>query len=494
MIERRRSLRWRLTLAVAFVLVLAFAITYVAVYRGTGAQLSSEVDRELRVDANAFARAVDSPAATARALAAAGRRYVAAQPFTSTSRLLFETVPGAGIETNEPDALGLLRIERDETAARQAHENQLARQLLRARPGYSTLHAPDVGGLRLLVRPVKQRGRTVATIGVGEPLATVRRAQEDVRHTFLLAGGLTLAAALLVSFLIAARFSRPLQRMAAIAARVDAGDLSPRIGASGTRDEARVLADAFDHMLDRLQDAFARQRAFVADASHELRTPLTAIRGQLELLAREPDPSPADLGRVQRLVDAEIDRMARLVDDLLLLAHSDEPRLLETTLIDLPSYIDELFELARQSARRRFELDAAASGTLRADPDRVAQALHNLLRNAIEHTAEGGLVRLSVVAEPSGDRVRFIVEDDGPGIPPDQRDRIFDRFQRVDGSRTRAAGGAGLGLAIVAAIAEAHGGRVWAAASHTGGARIELELPGYTRPSAAHSEPFLRQP
>jgi signal transduction histidine kinase len=253
-----------------------------------------------------------------------------------------------------------------------------------------------------------------------------------------------------------------------------------------------VLADAFDRMLDRLQDAFARQRAFVADASHELRTPLAAIRGQLEVLARERDPSPADLDRVQRLVDAEIDRMARLVDDLLLLAHSDEPRFLDPALIDLPSYVDELFELTRQSARRRFELDARADGTLRADPDRVTQALHNLLRNAIEHTGEGDLVRLSVVAEPGGDRVRFIVEDDGPGIPPDQRDLIFDRFHRVDGSRTRAAGGAGLGLAIVRAIAEAHGGRVWATASDTGGARIELELPGYTQPSAPLSEPILR--
>jgi signal transduction histidine kinase len=134
-------------------------------------------------------------------------------------------------------------------------------------------------------------------------------------------------------------------------------------------------------------------------------------------------------------------------------------------------------------ARRRFELGRVPQGTLRADPDRLAQALRNLVANAIEHTlAREGLVRLRIAR--TGERVAFIVEDDGPGIPADQRERVFDRFQRTDSARDRASGGTGLGLAIVRAIAEAHGGRVAAGPSREGGARMELELPGF-RPAVA---------
>ena len=131
-------------------------------------------------------------------------------------------------------------------------------------------------------------------------------------------------------------------------------------------------------------------------------------------------------------------------------------------------------------AKRRFELGPVPPGTLRADPDRLAQALRNLIGNAIDHTlAERGLVRMLVQTLPSG-RVRFAVEDDGPGIPAAQRERVFDRFYRTDAARDRASGGTGLGLAIVRAIAEAHGGRVAAGRSPGGGARIEMELPGFT--------------
>ena len=135
-------------------------------------------------------------------------------------------------------------------------------------------------------------------------------------------------------------------------------------------------------------------------------------------------------------------------------------------------------------ASRRFELGPVPAGMLRGDPDRLAQALRNLLGNAIEHTArDSGLVRMRVQAL-AGERVRFLVEDDGPGIPPDQRERVFHRFHRTDSARDRASGGTGLGLAIVRAIVDAHGGRVWATESPLGGARIVIELPGYRRAPA----------
>jgi signal transduction histidine kinase len=334
------------------------------------------------------------------------------------------------------------------------------------------------------------------TVGVGEPLASVAHAQRGVARAFILAGILTLAGALLGAYLIGTRFSRPLQRMAALAARVDAGDLHPRIhDVSGQAAEMQVLADSFNHMLDRLTEAFASQRAFVADASHELRTPLTVIRGQLEVLAAQPNLSAEEVRRVERLVQAEIARISRLVDDLLLLAKAEQTEFLRPEPIELVPYVRELWDGITLLAPRHFELGQIPVGTLHADPDRLAQALRNLASNAIEHTVpEHGLVRLDI-ARAGADRLRFTVSDDGPGIPPDQCELIFDRFHRTDAARDRASGGTGLGLAIVRAIAQAHGGRVAAGVATRRGARIELELPGfYPAVSAAAISSTARAP
>jgi signal transduction histidine kinase len=298
----------------------------------------------------------------------------------------------------------------------------------------------------------------------------------------VLAGALTLLGALVGAWLVGTRMSRPLRRMAAVAARVDAGDLHPRIhGVEREADELRVLADSFNHMLDRLTEAFAGQRAFVADASHELRTPLTVIRGQLEVLAGQDKPSEREVRRVEHLVQAEIARIARLVEDLLLLTKAEQTEFLRIRSVEMPEFVRELWDGMSLLAARRFELGAVPAGMLRADPDRLAQALRNLIANAIEHTVEGeGLVRLCVDVLDGG-RAEFVIEDNGPGIAPDQRERVFDRFHRTDTARDRASGGAGLGLSIVRAIAEAHGGQVAVAQARGGGARIELWLPGFVR-------------
>ena len=290
--------------------------------------------------------------------------------------------------------------------------------------------------------------------------------------------------------------SNPLRRMAAIATRVDAGDLEPRIRESDRgAAEVRVLAEAFNRMLDRLSVAFAGQRAFVADASHELRTPLTVIQGQLEVLAAQEHPAPEEVRRVERLVAAEVARIARLVDDLLLLARSEQTAFLRLEEVPLGPFVGELWEgFAVLDAERRFELGPVPPGQLRADPDRLAQALRNLVRNAIDHT-EPGDGRVMLHAERAGpSRLRFVVEDDGPGIPPDQREAVFERFHRTDAGRSRTAGGTGLGLAIVKAIAEAHGGHVRATSSAVGGARIELELPGFTPVAGGGEETAVPPP
>jgi len=480
--QRWGGLRWRLTAWVAVVMLLFAAVIFVAVYRGTATQLRQQIDRGLAGDAGEFSHNLklldeDSP----QALAAAATRYVHDQPFGASSTLLFAVIPGVGTSTNQPELLGNTAPDNDETPAVQDQENLLAHRVLSAHNGYSTVDFPDVGDLRLLKRRVSIDGRSSVTIGVGEPLAAVHQAQHGIARAFILAGALALAAVLVASYLIGARVSLPLRRMAAIAARVDAGELEPRIHeVGGPGEEVRVLADAFNHMLDRLSEAFAGQRAFVADASHELRTPLTVIRGQLEVLSAQPHPPIEEVRRVEHLVQAEVSRITRLVDDLLLLVKSEETQFLHVQSVDLRPYIEDLWDGMSLTAERRFELSAIPAGTLQADPDRLAQALRNLARNAIEHTAPpDGLVRLEVEAV-AGERVRFVVADDGPGIPADQRERIFDRFYRTDSARDRASGGTGLGLAIVRAIAQAHEGRVTAGERPGGGARIELELPAFT--------------
>jgi two-component system OmpR family sensor kinase len=198
------------------------------------------------------------------------------------------------------------------------------------------------------------------------------------------------------------------------------------------------------------------------------------------VLAAQASPSEAEIRRVERLVQAEIARVGRLVDDLLLLAKAEHTaEFLRPEPIDLPRFVADLWDGMSLIAARRFELGRVPNGVLTADPDRLAQALRNLVSNAVEHTSPGdGLIRLRLLPRPGG-RLAFVVEDDGPGIPPDQRERVFDRFHRTDAARDRASGGTGLGLAIVRAIAEAHGGTVAAGVSPDGGARIELELPRF---------------
>ncbi len=487
------GLRWRLAGWVAVVVLACLGIAFVAVYRGTGTQVRHEIDTEIAGDASGFARSMSlADPRSSKEAAQFATRYVRGQPFSSSATVFFALIPGAPASTNVPELFENGPPDQGETVAEQDQENHLAARLLTVGVGYSTLRLPDVGNLRLLTRSVRLTGSPSrrVVIGVGEPLAPVAHAQHGVARAFILAGILALVGALLGAYLIGSRVSRPLRRIAAVAARVDAGDLNPRIPlADAQGSEIRVLADAFNHMLERLTEAFAGQRAFVADASHELRTPLTVIRGQLEVLAAQENPAPEELRRVERLVQAEIVRIMRLVDDLLLLTKAEQTEFLRIEPIDLAEFVDEIWRANTLLASRRFRLDPVPPGTLVADPDRLAQALRNLLANAIEHTTpERGLV-LMRVQQAGDDCVRFVVEDDGAGIPADERQRVFDRFHRTDEARDRASGGTGLGLAIVDAIAKAHGGTVKASQSPAGGAQIELDLPRFTAAPADNAPP-----
>ncbi len=469
-----RSLRARLALAIAVILVAALGTAFVATYRGTGTQVQAQIDQDLRQEASAFEQKLPLLKVTRRRVTKAAQSYIEDQVTSTVApRLYVVRVSGGGIVSNLPE----LNPADSPGVAGPHRESPEARALRTAPLGFSDV---TVGGeqVRLYAIQALRDERRVAIIAVGETTEGVTRAQSGVARTFLFAGTATLLAALVLGFAFATRLSRPLRRMATTAAEVRAGDLSKRIDARGRNDEVRVLADSFDRMLDRLEDAFARQRGFVADASHELRTPLTVIRGQLEVLARQREVTPADVRHVDDVVRTEVLRMERLVDDLLLLARADEGELLRPTALELRPFVTELFDALTLTAERRFELGDVPDGVLRADEDRLAQVVRNLARNAIEHTGPDGLVRLRVTAQPRG-WLEVAIEDDGPGIPPEQRDRVFDRFHRVDSSRARGKGGAGLGLAIARAIVEAHGGRIRAGVSPEGGARVAFELPGF---------------
>ncbi len=305
-------------------------------------------------------------------------------------------------------------------------------------------------------------------------LEPIEDAQDDMERTFLIAAALTLGAALIAGYLVASRMAAPLRRLARTAAAVDAGDLTPRTGGDPSAvAEVRVLAEAFDHMLDRLDEAFSRQRRFVSDASHELRTPLTAIRGQLEVLGRSEHIDPEEVRHVERTVLIEMARIERLVDDLLALARLDEGLSLERQEISVGPFLRRLV----QADPGEISLGDLPEGTFEGDPDRLAQAIRNLLGNARRHAGPGGSVMVGAGAEQGP--LTIWVDDDGPGIPAAEREEIFNRFYRSESARDRHSGGSGLGLAITRSIVESHGGRVWAEESPLGGARIIFELSGF---------------
>ena len=468
--------------SVAAVVLVALVAIFAVVYGSTRSQLESQVDRSVRGSALELRTAiVERGAESARTALANARRYATSQPYTKSSVLLFVLIPGVGEAGNHPELFGASKPDDDETEAEQARENVEGLRMQRPAPGYSTKLAPDAGSVRLFEASFRVGGR-IAYAGAGEPANAVDHAQEVVTHSFELAGVIGLGLALLAAYVVGTRIAAPIRRSAEVAARIDAGDLTPRVQLpASASSELQVMADALNRMLDRLATAFSAQREFVADASHELRTPLTVLRGQIDVMSGgdrgDGSLSPEELERVQRLMEAEIARLTRLVDDLLVLAQSDRDDFLYRAPVQLDELVTELWDGLSLIAERNFELGQLEPVKISADPDRLAQALRNLARNAITHTrAPDGLVRVDVTRRGPA-TVRITVSDDGPGIAPELRERVFERFFRTDGARTRAGGGAGLGLAIVQAIAEAHNGSVRVTESASSGATFALDLP-----------------
>lgn len=325
------------------------------------------------------------------------------------------------------------------------------------------------GTYRYIAVPVRVEGRQHGAFAV-----TVRLDQEadevaDVLQVNVIVTLLVLLVASGLAFLAAGRVLAPLREVAATARSISDTDLSRRIAVTGD-DEIADLARTFNSMLDRLERAFALQREFVSDAGHELRTPITIIRGHLDLLAT----GAAATDEVLPVVEDELARMSRLVEDLLLLAKSQRPNFLNLRHVDLDVLTEELFRKASPIPGREWRLESRGVGRILADRQRLTQAVMNLLRNAAVHTPSDATISLG--SEIRDGTAYIWVSDTGQGVPASERERIFERFARGR-SAQRGAEGSGLGLAIVEAVAEAHGGRAELESREGEGSTFTIVIP-----------------
>lgn len=305
--------------------------------------------------------------------------------------------------------------------------------------------------------------RTIVAIS---PFSGVSRSVDTVVTTLWIGTPVLIAVVAFVSWHFAGRTLGPVDAMTRRAEEISHSTLGGRLPRPGTHDEVDRLALTLNSMLERLDGAARRQREFVSDASHELRSPIAAIRAQLEVALAHPDAASWEEAAEGAL--AETARLERLVGDLLALARAEE-RVLGREPVDVVSMVEELIERAGDA---RVTLEARAA-RVDGDRDLLDRALANLLDNARRHARDR--VHVSVTPEPS--TVVVTVDDDGPGIPEHERVRVFERFRRLEEGRRRDRGGVGIGLSVVARVAESHDGSVRCLASRLGGARFELRLP-----------------
>lgn len=331
----------------------------------------------------------------------------------------------------------------------------------------------EVGPVHWAVFPVSVEGDpAAAALVVIEFAAPARARVASTIRMLALISAVALVVAGLASWQVAGRVLAPIRTLRVTADRIGESDLDQRIAVTG-RDDVAALAHTFNAMLDRLQDAFAGQQQFLDDASHELRTPITVIRGHLELM----EDDPGDRERTLGLVVDELRRMDRLVDDLMLLARAERPDFLRLSEVDVADLVMDVIAKASALGDRGWGVGGLPEQLVLADGQRLTQALMQLAANAVRHTEAGD--RITVGAEVMDNRVCLSVTDEGSGIAEEDRLGIFDRFARAGyrGDGGRRGEGAGLGLAIVASIARAHGGRVILHSELGQGSTFTLDVP-----------------
>ena len=348
--------------------------------------------------------------------------------------------------------------------------------------GVSFVYLDAVDGTlryRALVRDLPEGAQVV----IAWPLEEVGAATSELIRTLVFAGAGVLLLGATATWWTVRQSMRPVDEMVDTAEIIAGGDLTRRVPETNPNTELGRLGVSLNEMLAHLEDAVEterdakdRLRRFVADASHELRTPLATIAGYAELRAKGGLPTAPDQDRAWSRIESESRRMAFLIEDLLVLARLDQNQGLRVGAVDAAQLVrDAAGDHAAIDPQRPIRVDAPESVIVEADEERLTQVIASLLANVRVHTPEG--TEIDVIVRPAGGVVSIDVIDDGPGIPGAALDQIFDRFYRADPSRSRSSGGAGLGLAIVQAIVEAHGGTVSASRAESGGTRISIELP-----------------
>jgi signal transduction histidine kinase len=434
------SLRARITAGALVVVAGALSVGGMTVINTTEREMTSQIDAALRADAD------------------------------FTERMITR---GSGLPVGEgPTDLYVQFVDADRKVVA-AGTAALGRPALSA-PGQAVGSITDVtdprlGRLRVLVEDApNEEELTLVLARSSRNVAAVHASQVRLLTVLAVAGSALLA--FLVWFVVG-RALRPVEQMRAVVENLDDGDLSTRVDLPGTRDELDRLARTLNELLARLETAVSREREFVADASHDLRTPIAAVRALLE--AETTDPAMTVLTRADAL--ARLDHLQGLVDDLLTLSRADSADPPPNTPVDL----DELvLGQARQLSRGtvlRVDTTRVSGGQVSGRDTDLARLVQNLATNAARHAHS----TVAFAVHQFDEMVELVVDDDGPGIDPRDRDRVFERFRALDDVRTGTTSGSGLGLAIVATIVSAHHGTVRVGDAPGGGARFEVRLPAY---------------
>lgn len=459
----RLPARWRITAWIMLTTLLLLAVVLVTARSLLMRDVSTRANADLAQEADEF-----------RTFAAEGVDPTTSQPFTSVRRLLEvylqrQSPVDGEVMAGVVDGVQLDTV-RGNLPAAVAGDSTLFPGLA-ALPSTASVTDSAAGELRW--------GRVDIDSAAGSGsfviAAFTRSGHLAVDRTIRVVAAVSLTGLVLttgVAYLVAGRILLPVRTVREVAAEIGESDLTARVPVEG-RDDVAALAATFNAMLDRLEHAYTTQRRFIDDAGHELRTPITVVRGHLELL---PD-DPAERRRTLALVDSELSRMGRIVSDLLMLAKSDQPDFVVPRPVDAAGTMLDIESKVQALGDRRWHLMEVAEGVAWIDAQRVTQAMLQLAANAVEHTEAGTTVQLgSRFQEADGLRVlSYYLSDQGPGVRPEDAPLIFERFRRGGAADRRA--GAGLGLAIVRAIADAHHGSAWVRSVPGDGATFGIDLP-----------------
>lgn len=447
------------TAAVMTLCLLAYGITL--------RNLTAEVDHTLAREASAFSAAVRSAPAS-EALVGATRIYLEGRSGgqATLSPILMLALEGGRTLSNSGIRL--------DTASGNA-----ALRYLVPTPIFADVVFDGVTYRTLAIPVLATDGTRIGTFQAALTKGDANEVAAGVAAALGAAGVVVVFLGSILSIWAARGALRPLTHMAADASAISLASPGKRMAYDGPPDELGMLADALNAMLERLEHAFGEQRRFVADASHELRTPVAIVRGNVELL-RAGKLSGVDALESLEMIDSESKRMSRLLDELLSLARL-ESGLLSFQPLEIRTVLEEGAGRVRLLGDRDVTVEGECGLWIAGDPDLLDQALLNVLKNAFAHTVDGGMITLS--CESDDTHVRLMVTDDGPGIPEDELDRIFDRFYRAQGPRPSDSGGAGLGLAIAQRLVDLHGGSMSAENVPGAGARFTITLPRIAEPS-----------